>query len=90
MRHLAAGTVIHGRWGARGRSIFARLVRCGIERGELPDFGLFLGLVTSPFTCRPVVNHLPVRHADIEPSSIPCPPRSVWSNPHGGNVAFCT
>lgn len=52
-----------------GRASFERVVRRGIERGELPadlDIGLFVDVVRAPFIYRRVVAQSPVGAQDID------------------------
>lgn len=54
----------------RGRTSFERVVRRGIERGELPgdiDIALFVDLVRSTVIYRRVIAQTTVRKADIAP-----------------------
>ena len=54
----------------RGRSSFERVVRRGIERGELPadvDVGLVVDLARSPIIYRRVVAQAPVSTSEVEP-----------------------
>jgi AcrR family transcriptional regulator len=55
---------------AKARASFEQVVRCGIERGELPadlDIGLFIDVVRAPFIYRRVVARSPIASTDIEP-----------------------
>ena len=61
---------LHQQTMRRARASFERVVRRGIERGELPvevDVDLFIDVVRSPFIYRRVVAQSPVQTADIEP-----------------------
>jgi AcrR family transcriptional regulator len=55
---------------AKARASFEKVVRRGIERGEVPadlDVDLFIDVVRAPFIYRRVVAQSPVQPADIEP-----------------------
>lgn len=61
---------LHRQTMRRARVSFEKVVRRGIERGELPadlDVGLFIDVVRAPFIYRRVVAQTPVRIEDIEP-----------------------
>jgi AcrR family transcriptional regulator len=54
----------------RGRSVYERVIRRGVERGELPaglDVELFTDLLISPFVYRRVISQSIVDPASIEP-----------------------
>jgi AcrR family transcriptional regulator len=62
--------VLHQETQRRARRAFERVVRRGIERGEVPsdvDVALLVDLVRSPFIYRRIVAQVPVGTADIEP-----------------------
>jgi AcrR family transcriptional regulator len=61
---------LHQQTMARARASFEKVVRRGIERGELPgdlDVDLFIDVVRAPFIYRRVVAQSPVQPADVEP-----------------------
>jgi AcrR family transcriptional regulator len=61
---------LHQETMAKARASFEKVVRRGIDRGELPadlDVGLFIDVVRAPFIYRRVVAQSPVHSADIEP-----------------------
>jgi AcrR family transcriptional regulator len=61
---------LHQQTMRRARDSFEKVVRRGIERGELPvdlDVALFIDVVRAPFIYRRVVVRQPVQPADIGP-----------------------